>query len=264
MLIGEKNDTKIPVWDWVRRKLNDDLELSLTDNKAKNVARECFREFAGDRSGPNVPPAHITFFRDHDVRDVTASAQILQKNFDRVTWHIWVECTQVAAVWTLFQIKELLQTNSMQINFTFSTGHELVKALHQTDPEEEPHFAVITSAPVHSYDQLLNYQLVSPIHLEGQQVFHKKGGVLNRHSRVFYLGWSTAAAQLKRLREKDDPALRELTKAKFIPSFSFSEFVSWIRKMRGGDCTLLWKPPLWGHVLWRLATFWINSHSTVL
>lgn len=247
MLIDEKSDTEIPVWDWVRHKLNDDLELSLRDNEAKNVATECFREFGVNFPGPNVPPRRITFFSNHGALGDTVSAQIIQKHLDRNLWHIWVECTQVAAVWTLFQIQKLLQTNRLRINFSFTTGHELVKALLQTGPEEEPHFAVITSAPVHGYNQSLNYQLMSPIHLERQQVFQKKGGVLNRDSRVYYLGWSTAAAQLKRLSEReDDPALRELTKAKPIPSFSFSEFVSWVRKMKGGDCTVLWKPPLWG------------------
>ncbi len=246
MPIDEKSDTEILVWDWVSSKLEDDLKFSLSDNEAKKVATERFREFGVNFPSPNVPPRRITFFSNHDALDDTVSAQILQTNFDRVTWNIWVECTQVAAVWTLFQIRELLNTNNMQINFTFSTGHELVKALHRIGPEDEPHFAVITSAPVHSYDAPLNYQLMSPIHLEGQQVFRKKSGVLNKHSRVFYLGWSTAAAQLERLREREDPALRELAKAKPIASFNFSEFVSWVRRMKGGDCTVLWKPPLWG------------------
>ena len=246
MPTDELKDTKILVWDWVRQKLNDDLELTIKDNQTKKIATECFREFSVNFPDPNLPPKRVPFFPTLTAENDAGLAKTIQTAFDGTLWHIWVECTQVAAVWTLFRIKELLGSNTLRINFTFTTGHELVKALYQACPEDEPHFAVITSAPVHSFDKHLDYQLLSPIHLENQQIFQKKGGVLNKHSRVFHLGWSTAAMQLKKLCERRGVEPLGLAAAKSVPSYSFAEFVNWVSKMKGGDCTLLWKPPLWG------------------
>ncbi len=246
MLTDELKDTKILVWDWARQKLNDDLELTIKDNQTKKIATECFREFSVNFPDPNLPPKRVPFFPTLTAENDAGLAKTIQTVFDGTVWHIWVECTQVAAVWTLFRIKELLGSNTLRINFNFTTGHELVKAIYQSCPEDEPQFAVITSAPVHSFDKHLDYRLLSPIHLENQQIFQKRGGVLNKHSRVFNLGWSTAAMQLKRLCERGDVESRGLTAAKSVPSYSFVEFVSWVSKMKGGDCTFLWKPPLWG------------------
>lgn len=246
MPTDELKDTKILVWDWVRQKLNDDLELTIRDHQTKKIAAECFREFSVNFPGPNLPPKRVPFFSTLTTEDDAGLAKTIQTAFDGILWHIWVECTQVAAVWSLFRIKELLGSNTLRINFTFTTGHELVKAIYQSCPEDEPQFAVITSAPVHSFDKHLDYRLLSPIHLENQQIFQKKGGVLNKHSRVFHLGWSTAAMQLKKLCERGGEESLGLAIAKSVPSYSFAEFVNWVSKMKGGDCTLLWKPPLWG------------------